>query len=140
VALGLSIISCLGSGIIRDQKQLKAMDLNEAIEALMYVESNNNPNSINYKENAIGVLQIRKSALEDLNRYYNKNYTLNDFYGEKGVALSKWAVIHYARMYGADNNDLESMVRIWNGGPDGHTQMCTINHWEKVKKVYLSRN
>ncbi len=52
---------------------------NSLVDAIIYVESRNNPNAWNKREDACGVLQIRPIMINDVNRILKRNqYTLND--------------------------------------------------------------
>ena len=97
--------------------------------AVCLVESGNDPDAVNQKEQAYGVAQIRQCCVDDLNRHYRTDFKLHDFTDPR---LSAWAFHHYGLMYGAKTP--EEFARIWNGGPDGAEQNCTLEYWERVKR------
>ena len=87
------------------------------------------------REGAYGVLQIRQPALDDVNRKYGTSVTLEQVQGSR--TLSRWACVHYLRMYGADT-DYETAARTWNGGPRGPTKEATLAYWHRVRGVMLA--
>jgi hypothetical protein len=101
-----------------------------ALLAAVALVETGNQDLLNTKEGAVGHLQIRQIAVDDLNRYYGTQYKLNDFHDLK---LSRWAFIHYGRMYGAKTP--EQYARIWNGGPRGNRKKSTISYWERVEAL-----
>ena len=104
------------------------------LDAIMYVESRNDPTAWNKKEDACGVLQIRPIMIDDVNRILAKNdipkvYTLDDRWSkQKSIEIFK-----IIKNYYAPNGTPEEIARIWNGGPHGHKKDCTLQYWEKVK-------
>ena len=101
------------------------------LAAMCAVESGNNPEAYNAKENAVGILQIRELAVRDINREFGTEYELDDFYNP---VLSRWAVLQYGKMWGADCP--ESFARTWNGGPKGMKKESTIEYWHRVKAIF----
>jgi len=98
------------------------------IAAIFAVESGGEASAFNEAERAVGPAQIRQCAVDDLNREYGTGYKLEQFYNKK---LSRWAVVHYTRMYGADS--YEEAARIWVAGPDGPEQKCSLKYWKKIE-------
>ena len=111
------------------------MNLLIVILACIQVESGGNTEAWNAREEAFGCLQIRQACITDLNSRYGTNYKLKDF---KSKSLSKWAFIHYGRMYGAVTP--EQYARIWNGGPKGMSKKSTLKYWQKVKNKLKEQN
>jgi len=87
--------------------------------AMMMIESNGDVSAWNASEGAFGPYQIR---------HYGTSYEIGDF---RSVALSRWAVVHYGRMYGATTP--EAIARVWNGGPKGASRRATLGYWKRVK-------
>lgn len=104
------------------------MQIVPLLVAVMMVESGGNPDAYNESENAVGAYQIRELAVKDINRHYGTDYELEDFYNP---ILSRWAFLHYGRMYGAKTS--EEYARIWNGGPNGNQKSSTKKYWKKVQ-------
>jgi hypothetical protein len=115
--------------------------------ALMHVESRGDPWAIgdqHLAHKAYGPLQIRQTAVTDLNRRCAKEIQdrfgkqclkVEDFLGN--VELSCWAFDRYTDLYarpkvlGRAPTD-EDRARIWNGGPSGHRNPRTRAYWRKV--------
>ena len=101
------------------------------VDAIIYVESRNNPNACNKSEDACGVLQIRPIMIKDVNRILKRNqYTLNDRWNKtKSIEIFNIIKEHYS-----PNGTPERIARVWNGGPNGHNKPSTISYWHKVKE------
>lgn len=54
------------------------------------IESNNNPQATNIKENAHGAYQIRPIVLKEYNSFNNSNLTLKDLHTDKGRLVADW--------------------------------------------------
>jgi len=122
------------------------------IPALIAVESGGDPNAVG-KNGEIGILQISDICLEDVNRIckalpsvncrsnlmFDPNNRLNPFFSQE---ICKIYLTYYMRtpMYSFDTRNKSDKIqwfnaasRIWNGGPNGYKQDCTLPYWEKVK-------
>lgn len=107
--------------------------------AMMLVESGGNPLNNNSAEDALGILQIRPIFLEDCNRIMGRAvWEPNDRYS---VTESIMMTEEYFRYYGAayiretgKEPTPEVLARMFNGGPDGWKEDCTLPYWEKVNK------
>jgi hypothetical protein len=93
-------------------------------EATAWVESTNNPNALNEKEMAIGIVQIRKIRLTDYNERTGKNYKPNDCYDPQ---ISKEIWFYFATKF--HPYDYEGISKAWNGRGKSN-----IIYWGKVKK------
>ena len=102
--------------------------------AIATVESENNPNAFNPKENAAGLLQIRPICVVDCNRISkSERWSLSDRYSPAAsFKMFKLYVTYYQEHY--DLSGPESAARIWNGGPRGWEKESTLPYWKKVKK------
>ena len=98
------------------------------LAAIFWVESRDGQVTEN-TEGAIGPAQIHAGAVSDLNHRYGTSYAHSAF---KNATLSRWAVIHYSRMYGAKTE--EDVARIWNAGPGGWEKGRGQDYWMKVRK------
>ena len=104
----------------------------DCLKAIVWVESGNDGSGA-YNRNepqAVGKLQEWPIMVKDVNRIlgYNK-YTLADRLDDKKSEEMFWI---YQNHYNPEM-DLDKMARIWCGGPDGHTQDCTLDYLSLVK-------
>lgn len=117
---------------------LYADNVKKLLPALAVVESNNNVNAIGDNGKAIGVLQIWKVVVNDVNTVYNTNYTHKNMYNkEKSYKVASLYLKHYGKQYTKQTKkpaDLKTLARIWNGGPQGYKKPATLKYWNKVKK------
>ena len=109
------------------------------LPVLIQIESSNNPDAVGDGGDGVGLLQIHKCVVDDVNKFYKTNYDYSD---RKDPIKSKsmfrlyaryWAV-HYEKSTG-QKATLEVIARIWNGGPDGWKKKATDTYWEKVKEL-----
>jgi hypothetical protein len=104
------------------------------IACMSLVESGGNADAWNKRECAIGVLQIRRQVVADINRHYHVAFTLKDY---RNPGLSAWAVLAYAHIYHARTP--EQISRLWNGGPTWRKKKSTVSYWtsvlDKTKRV-----
>lgn len=112
------------------------LTLDRLIPALIQVESGGDDFAINYREEAVGCLQITRAVVADFNaRHKNERYEHHDMFERaKAVRVARW----YLTYWGTRNQVLgppssEKLARIWNGGPTGHHKSTTDTYWEKVK-------
>ena len=108
---------------------------NTLVDAVMYVESRNNPNAWNKREDACGVLQIRPIMINDVNRILSKKntpkvYTLNDRWNK----TKSIEIFYIIQKYYSPNGTPERIARVWNGGPNGYKKPQTLAYWHKVKQ------
>jgi len=112
-------------------------NLDDLLRAIATVESNNDPNAFNAKEDAAGLYQIRPIYLADVNRLLGyPRYKLADRYDP---VLAKEMVVIYLRHYGK-NKSIEAMARIHNGGPRGYKKTSTLRYWQKIKRTMENEN
>ena len=101
------------------------------IDSMVKVESKGISTAIGDKGRAVGILQIHKGVIDDVNRKYKTKYTLADRWNE---AKSREICRKYLLIYGGKNATDEKYARIWNGGPKGHLKKATEGYWSKVKR------
>lgn len=101
------------------------------IPALIAVESAGNPNAVGDNGLAVGVLQIHKCVVDDVNRIMGKEqFTYSDRRDpEKSVLMCKIYLSHYGK-----GKTIEQLARIWNGGPRGDKKASTKKYWLGVKE------
>lgn len=115
-------------------------DLEDLIEAMVWVESKGDPKAFAKREDAAGVLQIRPIMVNEVNRILNINkddrfYTLDDRWNEiKSIEMFYVFVDYYHK-----DSSYEEIARCWNGGPKGLQKKQTKRYWKKVQNT-LNKN
>ena len=99
--------------------------------AVCQVESQNNPHHYNKKENAVGIVQIRQIMLDQYNKEARKSLSLKQMYE---IERSKSVFMHHAQKYRPDQ--IEKIVRVWNGGPNGIKKHSTKAYYQKILQIY----
>lgn len=120
-----------------EAKQIKVSD--NLLNAIMLVESEKNSAAIGDGGKAIGMAQIHKVCVDDVNRILGENrYTYAD---RKSPSKSKEMMRVYLSYYGARYERLTKkkvtstvLAKIWNGGPDGWKKQATVAYAKKVLK------
>ncbi len=90
---------------------LEEVDYRRAFAAIAKIESSLNPNAYNRKENAVGIVQIRRLYLIDANEYLGTKYSHSDCYD---IDISYRLFKAYMKRYKAKT--LEECIRLHNGG------------------------
>ena len=117
---------------LTEQLTPKQIQKIKIIKAISRVESEHNPNYINRKEKAIGLLQIRPIMLKEIERITCRKYTIKDCMNTyKSVEIFCLFQERYNPKWNA-----EIAARIWNGGQEGMNKEGTKEYWNKVK-MYL---
>lgn len=121
----------------------KSENIKEVRETLKWVESQYNPDAlgdyVNGEPTAYGILQIRKIAVDDVNRVYGTTYKHEDAFNVKcaneifELYISYWTDKLEQRE--GRKATSEDIIRIWNGGPRGYQKQSTNWHVEKYLKV-----
>lgn len=108
----------------------------QLLAAMIIVESGNNPAAVGDQGRALGVMQIHKAVVLDVNRIYGTQYTHH-------AALVPHHALRiaelYLRHYAGPSASPERIARIWNGGPRGDRKPATVFYWRKVQRE-LCRN
>lgn len=104
------------------------------IFALIHVESQGEPRAVGDGGAALGLLQIRREVVEDVNRIYGTEYRHEDAF-EPGKAVE--IAVLYLRYWGNRGGPAtpEKLARIWNGGPRGAEKDATLAYWRKVREA-----
>jgi hypothetical protein len=113
------------------------------IPLLIQVESSGNPNAVNKKEDAVGILQIRQCVIEDVNRIYQTKYTEKDRLNKaKSMSICRLYLKYYGTRYQLKTGkkaDIYILASMWCAGPDGYKQIKTNEnvqkYIEKIKKA-----
>ena len=107
------------------------------VSACVAVESGNNAAAIGDNGQAVGILQIHPACIQDVNRFGDKVYTLEDRTDrEKSIEIFTAYLTHYGRAYERRTGKkptAEVLARIWNGGPRGYAKTATLPYWRKVQ-------
>lgn len=98
------------------------------LAALIAIESGGDPRAYNKAEKAVGILQVRKLAIIDVNEEYGTGYKLEHCY-DPDTAIT--VCVLYLRRWGADS--YEKAARIWCGGPDGPEEDTSLPYWRLVE-------
>lgn len=108
-------------------------------DAIAYVESEGNRYAIGDKGAAVGMYQIHKCYVDDVNRIANTNYTYEDRTDpDKSREMVGIYLNYYGRNYVRTTGKqltYEVLARIHNGGPYGYLKESTIEYWNKVKEA-----
>lgn len=129
--------NCLENQSVKDQWE-------DLINACIEVESEGNPQAVGDHGNAIGILQIWKITIDDVNRILGyQAYHYDDRYNpEKSKEIFKIYVDFYGEIYerqtGLAPTD-EIYAKIWNGGPKGWRKTSTGHYWYKVNQQLKSQ-
>jgi hypothetical protein len=108
-------------------------ETNHLLSALMFVESNFDDSAYAVGEDAVGVLQIRKTMVDDVNRILKRQkkdyrFTYDDRWSRnKSIQMFDIYVMHYGL------STAEEVARCWNGGPRGMDKDATVYYWNKVQ-------
>jgi hypothetical protein len=108
-------------------------DNTKILSALMMVESSNNDSAHAVGEDAVGILQIRKCMVDDINRILQRKKSPIKFTYEDRWSRYKSIKMFeiYCKHYGLTT--YEEIARCWNGGPQGINNPATANYWKKVQ-------
>ena len=109
------------------------------LPALCSVESAFNPAAVGDNGKAVGILQIHKEVIIDVNTRCGRRFKLTDrLDSEKSKTIASlylcyWG-LHYTKKTGKKIT-LEVLAKIWAGGPQGWSKKATDEYWEKVKRA-----
>ena len=114
------------------------MILNNLILAIAIVESSLNPLAVGDDGKAWGALQIHMCVIEDVNHFYDMDFTSQDRLSfDKSQDIFKYYTDYWSAVYEKDTGkdaDFEILARIWNGGAYGYNKPHTKIYWLRVKK------
>tara|TARA_R110000868_G_scaffold139147_3_gene353891 strand:+ start:349 stop:684 length:336 start_codon:yes stop_codon:yes gene_type:complete len=102
------------------------------LAAMIAVESGGDCRAVGDQGRSIGILQISRGVVEDVNRIRGTHYKWPDdcFDRKKSVEIC----VAYLNWYGGKSKSLEKAARQWNGGPKGHRNAETRDYWKRVKQ------
>lgn len=115
-----------------------ADDYSDIIEVLKYVETGNRPSLKGDGGTSYGVLQIQWACVQDVNRYWDKDYSHDDMFDpsmaeEVAILYMKMGAELYRKKFGVEPSE-ETLVRNHNGGI---YQGYRINATKKYYSRYL---
>ena len=115
----------------------KEHETTHLLSALMFVESGFDDSAYAKGEDAVGVLQIRKTMVDDVNRILKRQkkdyrFTYNDRWS-RNKSIQMFDI--YCKHYGLTT--AEEIARCWNGGPRGMDNEMTAGYWKKVKSKII---
>jgi hypothetical protein len=126
--------------------------IEDITDVLKYVESEHNPKALgDYRgetPTAFGILQIRKIAIDDVNRVYGTKYRIKDAFD---ISCAEEIFKLYTDYWSAKLEKREGrevttadIVRMWNGGPRGYMKTSTKWYLKKFlrykKRIQLYKN
>lgn len=115
-------------------------DLNKIYEVIRQVESRGDTLAVGDGGKALGVVQIHKIAIDDVNRIYGTDFKHSDAFSEKKskkifLLYIKAGIKRFRRLMGREPTE-EVIVRFWNGGIyKGHLKKSTIKYYNKYLKI-----
>lgn len=106
-----------------------------ALPAIAIVESGGRPESVGDGGAAIGAYQIHAEVIDDVNRVDGTHFVWPDDCVDPEKARDICA--RYLRIWGSrlSNPTIESLARIWNGGPNGWRKKQTVAYGERVLRI-----
>ena len=107
-------------------------------EALRFVESSNGLNIVGDEEEAIGVYQLHKIYVEDVNRIYGTTYSYNDRWDKnKSHEIVVLYLKHYRKVFERKYKrpiTVIELAAIHNGGPYGYKNKKAKEYGRRVLK------
>ena len=102
------------------------------LAAMIAVESGGDCRAVGDQGRSIGILQISRGVVEDVNRIRGTHYKWPDdcFDRRKSIEIC----VAYLTHYGGKSKSLEKAARQWNGGPQGHRNPASLKYWKRVKQ------
>jgi soluble lytic murein transglycosylase-like protein len=128
---GIALMSCLTS---------RAVEVDPVIlNAIICVESSHNARAVGDNGKAVGLLQLHKIYVDDVNRIVGKKkYSYADRWNpQKSVEMTVIYLRHYGERYERLTEreaTYEILARIHNGGPDGWEKPSTNKYWKKISQ------
>ena len=111
-------------------------DTRKFLDAIRRVETGSLPNAgigaVGDKGASIGPYQIQRSYWSDARM---KTGSYEDC--SASYAYSEQVMLGYFARYAPkalESKDWETLARVHNGGPKGHTKKATLSYWTKVQK------
>lgn len=139
--LGMSILAYPESKNNFDVRQQKdSSDLiYDIMKVLKLVESEGNRKAVSKNKHYVGILQIGKQCIREVNRLYGTTYTHRDAFvvvhaEDIFIKIISAGIKNYQKRYKKDPSE-EDIVRMWNGGIyNGYKASSTKKYYNKYLK------
>lgn len=108
----------------------------QIVDVLKEVETNRNPKSVGDNGRAYGVLQIHKICVDDVNRFYNTNFSHDEMFNEEkaelvAVLYLKKGVELFRKKYKKHPTE-KQVVRMFNGNIyNGFKKDSTLKYYQR---------
>lgn len=102
------------------------------LNAMMIVETGCQLDAYDEESGGVGPLLVTPGVVDELNEFFGIDQLKPEHF--TSPAMSRWAVLQYARIHGYSGN-AEEIARCWKGGPYGPQDYSTIDYWIKVSKL-----
>ena len=141
------LISLIGMFMMDDAEAAKITISDDLVNSICQVESRNNPNAVGDNGKSVGIAQIQKICVDDVNRILklqkkSKRFTYDDRKNvEKSKEMMKIYLSFYGRLYEKETGlkvTPKILARIWNGGPKGYKVKATYAYYQKVRKYLMA--
>tara|TARA_Y100000114_G_C11581402_1_gene241231 strand:+ start:30 stop:521 length:492 start_codon:yes stop_codon:yes gene_type:complete len=106
------------------------------VNSMIYVESKWDSTAIGDGGRAVGVLQIHKIMVREVNRitHMRGGDSTIYYYDDRYSVKKSIEMFHIWRNYYHPNSSYETIARCWNGGPRGNNCIQTKRYWYKVRE------
>ena len=116
------------------------------LPALIYVESRGNPAAVSPDGGAVGILQVRRICVEDVNRHYGLALRWPDDFlpatnphGAAGAAwVSETTAIRYLCLRAGEDASAETWARTWKAGRRGCRLGRGKAYWRDVRAAMMN--
>ena len=126
----LTIASQSDTPIVRSKPPEPSIDsLDRLIDAIGWVESKNVISAVGDDGEAVGILQIHKIMVDDVNRIVG--YDKFGYQDRLNFTRSRQMCRIYLTHYCSDMSTRDK-ARCWNGGPTGYKKSCSVSYGTKV--------
>lgn len=117
------------------------IDFDNIFKIISIIESNENPYAIGDNGRAIGIVQIHKICIDDVNNHFNTDYRHYDAFNvDKSRDIFELYLTMGIIFYKYSNNrfpTIEHIVKMWNGGIyNGYRIHSTEKYYKKF--IYIS--
>lgn len=108
------------------------MRLADTWRAICIVESGGKVDAVGDRGAAVGIAQIHKVLVDDVNRIQKREHFIycDRYSPDASYRMFRIYVLHYY-----PNGGPEQWSRCWNGGPNGVHKKATVRYWERVSNV-----
>lgn len=109
------------------------------LDAIATAESSNRATAVGDGGKSVGMYQIGKLYVDDVNNIYGTSYKYTDRLNPViSREITAKYLAHYGKVYTRRTGKkptVEVYARIHNGGPNGYKKKATIKYWRKVRNV-----